>query len=401
MLLKEVPRGIKHFLKPFRKVLTKAQYGHFQTLVAGLIVNDKKTVQEICEALSEKDQSSMNKSIAKTSWESTNDIRLKLVKKYRKTGKEGLIIIDDELAHKTGKHMEKAGHHRSGVTKRIEWGHCVVDSYYVDSLNDFGFPIKADIYVNKKTSLPAEYRPKIQLALEQAEWGMSKTGAETTIMDSAYYADYVVNWFKQKHKHYVLGIHSNLKISMNRGKRVSVDDYAAALSCEDFTPVEKDGGFYLIHSKLVSIRGVGIQRLLISYKQDNWEMKFYVTDLLNKSEEELMFILLKRWSIECFHRDVKQHLGMEDYQKRKYRGIRNVVLAVLAAYTVLTLSKNLATMRRVENVLGRGLSTIGELCRFMRLAAQKGWRWITKALKKTEMFITIMNNEVLVKNAKV
>ncbi len=76
MLLKEIPRGIKHFLKPFRKVLSEAQFNHFQTLTAGLIVNDKKTVQEICEALSAKDQSSMNKSIAKTSWEATNDIRI-------------------------------------------------------------------------------------------------------------------------------------------------------------------------------------------------------------------------------------------------------------------------------------------------------------------------------------
>lgn len=401
MLLKELPRGIRHFLKPFRKVLSKAQYSHFQTLVTGLIVNDKKTVQEICEALCAKDQSSMNKNIAKTSWEVTNDIRLKLVKKYRKTGKEGLIIIDDELAHKTGRHMEKAGYHRSGVTKQKEWGHSIVNSYYVDDKNCFGFPVKADIYVNKKVSPPTEYQSKIQLALEQAEWGMRKTGAETTIMDSAYYADYVVKWFKQKRKHYALGIHSNLKMSIKRSKRIGVDEHASSLSCEDFSVVEKDREFYFIYATLVSIRGVGVQRLLISYKQDDWEMKFYVTDLVNKSEEELMFMLLKRWSIECFHRDVKQHLGMEDYQKRKYRGIRNVVLAVLVAYTVLTLSQNLETMKRVKEILGRGLSTIGELCRFMRLAAQKGWRWLTRTLKKTEVFISIMNKEVLVKNAKV
>lgn len=58
---------------------------------------------------------------------------------------------------------------------------------------------------------------------------------------------------------------------------------------------------------------------------------------------------------------------MEDYQKREYRGIRNVVLAVLAAYTVLVLCQNLVTMKHVKEVL----------------------------------FIAIMNNEVLVKNAKV
>jgi hypothetical protein len=401
MYLKELPRGITHFLKKFRKVQSKAQHEYFQTLAVGLIVNDNKTVQAICDALSKKDQSCMNKSITNNSWDAVNNVRLKLVKKYRRASSDGLIIIDDELAHKTGRRMEKAGYHRSGVTKRKEWGHCIVDSYYVDNSDDFGFPVNADIYVNKKSCSVKEYKPKIELALKQAEYGMRMTGAETVIMDSVYYADYVVNWFKSKNKRYVLGIHSNLKISMKRCKRFSVDNYASGLCCDDFTPVEKNGEFYLIHSVIASVRNAGVQRLLISYKQDDWQLKFYVTDLMNKSDEELMLILLQRWNVESFHRDMKQHLGLEDYQLRKYRGIRNVVLAVLVAYTVLILCQNLRTMKRVGEVIGRRLRTIGELCRFMRLAAQKGWRWITRLLKKSEVFIAIMNREVLVKNAKV
>jgi hypothetical protein len=34
----------------------------------------------------------------------------------------------------------------------------------------------------------------------------------------------------------------------------------------------------------------------------------------------------------------------------------------------------------------RGLRTIGELCRFMKLAAQKGWRWIIRTAREPDLF---------------
>ncbi|MEM3723231.1 MAG: hypothetical protein QW179_02125, partial [Candidatus Hadarchaeales archaeon] len=98
----------------------------------------------------------------------------------------------------------------------------------------------------------------------------------------------------------------------------------------------------------------------------------------------------------------KQHLGLEDYQVRKDRAVRNVVLAVLFAYTVLVLSLLHSTLRRVAGWMGRPLQTIGELCRFMRLAARKGWRWVTRTLRRQpEIFREVLNKEVLVKSAKV
>ena len=48
-----------------------------------------------------------------------------------------------------------------------------------------------------------------------------------------------------------------------------------------------------------------------------------------------------------------------------------------------------------------GIHTIGEGCRFLRLIALKGWKWIKEKSKDIIEFSEILNSYVFVKNAKV
>ena len=109
-----------------------------------------------------------------------------------------------------------------------------------------------------------------------------------------------------------------------------------------------------------------------------------------------MNLLLKRWGIECLHRDTKQHLGLEDYQLRKYSGMQAVALAVLLAYTLLVLNKIPQVIKQY-----RPLQTIGEMCRFAQLIAQKSTYWIKKTFCDKDIGAQVLNQLVLVKNAKV
>ncbi len=119
---------------------------------------------------------------------------------------------------------------------------------------------------------------------------------------------------------------------------------------------------------------------------------------MNRSDEYLMYLLLKRWKVEELHRNEKQHLGLESYQLRKFGGIQKVVLSVLVAYTILILN---ASRQWILHPLRRGLKTIRESCRFFRLIALKGWQWIKRKAKRVRDLKRVMNRFVFVKNAKV
>lgn len=395
---KEVPRGLKKFLKPYLKQLTKPQRAHFTTLIAGLITNEKKTVQEINDALSTKNQSSLNRFLNNHDLSPLNDIRLAYVQRKMPTRDDGLIIIDDSLAHKTGKHMEAAGFHRSGITKQKEWGHKLVNSYYAHPDWQLGYPITTDIFTNKSNE-GYSYRSIKRMGLDQVHYARTQGMRGVACMDSLYYADYVVQELDDDNERYLLGAPSSLKISIGRKPRISLADYAKHAR---YARIRHKNQWYHVHDVWASIRSVGIRRIVISYREaDPDDKKFYVTNL-TCSRKKLLRLLVCRWRIECWHRDAKQHLGYEDYQVRKDRAVRNVVLAVLIAYTVLVLSRLHSTIRRMAKSVGRALRTIGELCRFMRLAAKHGWRWMTRMLReRLEEFKEILNREVLVKNAKV
>jgi len=64
----------------------------------------------------------------------------------------------------------------------------------------------------------------------------------------------------------------------------------------------------------------------------------------------------KRNSIEGFHREAKQHLSMERYLIRDYKGIVRHLFLVVVAYVFLMLMMNKLKME----------STLGEMCEYVR-----------------------------------
>ena len=76
---------------------------------------------------------------------------------------------------------------------------------------------------------------------------------------------------------------------------------------------------------------------------------------------------------------------------------KRITHAVLVTYTQIFLSKRQAILSPFK----RALETIGEGCRFLRLIALKGWKWVREKSKDIGEFTKILNNQVFVKNAKV
>jgi SRSO17 transposase len=398
LMIKEIPVGLKSNLRFYRGYFTKPQFKHFEEFITGLIVSDNKTFQEINDCFNRTDQSSLNRFFTSSNWDwrAINDLRLAQIKKNMNL-KRGMLIIDPTFLHKVGAHIEKVNYHYSGADKAKSLGHLLVDSFFSDGKNNF--PVFADFYLRKEDADKDHcFRTLRDMCIEQIDYAIKKLPIGIISMDAGLYADFLLQYIRSKGLKYIIGMHANTKISLDRRERVSVDEYISTLTDDDFNKYVINNEIYFLHKKKISVRGIGSENLLVSYKLgDEENLKIYTTNILNNSEATLMSLLLKRWKIECLHRDTKQHLGLEDYQVRKFSAIQKVVCAVLVAYTQIILN----VVQKMLEPLKRNLHTIGEGCRFFRLIAIKGIVWMREKAKNLKEFKKILNAQVFVKNAKV
>lgn len=395
-----IPPVLNTLLAPYRGLYTKPQFGHFRRLVTGLIVSPNKTLQEINDSFLERDQSNLNRFVNESPWdgEELNRVRVEQVQEHLQLGERGILVIDESLSHKTGKHMELAGHHRSGVTKRIEWGHMLVNSFFTDDASN-EFPVKTYVYVRENDCekyADVTFKTKRELALEQIDYALGAgLPVEVVVVDAGYEGKEFTRGIKGRGLKFIIGVRVTTGISIAGAKRIPLADHLATLTDEDFQPCIIEDNAYFYYMRRVSMRGIGMATLIVSYKHgDEGEVRCYITDM-EDDEETIIKTLAKRWRIECFHRDAKQHLGLEAYQVRKGGAMQNVARAVLTAHTLVTLAA------RILETPGRKLRTVGEVCRYLQLVAYKGVRWVRDKLKDPLEAISVLNRYVFVKNAKV
>ena len=396
--IKEIPARFKALLSFYKKCFTRPQYKNFRDFVLGLIVSDNKTIQEINDCFGRVDQSSLNRFLTLSEWDAAkiNNKRISQIKSYHKI-KKGIFICDPTFLQKFGKMMEYANYHYNGMTKKEEWGYFLVNSFFTDG--NVEFPVCADFYLRKEDADEKHpFKTLREICLEQLDYAMKRLPIWLFIADAGLYADFLIQDIRSRGLKYILGTRITNNISIDRKKRISIEKYMQTLTDDDFKIHIFDGEAYFLHSVDVSERNVGREKLLISYKAgDEENIRINVTNLMHHSDNSLLCLLLKRWKIEVWHRDGKQHLGLEDCQVRKFSAIQKVVCAILVAYTQLILMKE----DRLLKPLKRILKTIGESCRYLRLIALKGTFWLKQKAKDIVEFKKILNQQVFVKNAKV
>lgn len=399
-----IPQALKKKLRFYRRLFTKPQFKHFSNFVSGLIINNNKTIQDINDSLSEKDQSSLNRFLTKSDWDTKklNSLRIKQVKKCLRLNK-GIFIGDDTFLHKTGHHIEKAYYYRSGKTKRKEWGHSLVNSIFTDD-KDNTFPISAGIYLRKEVCIEDDiFKTKRELLLEQLDFALeNELPLWLAIIDSGYYAHDLMKKLKQRNLKYLAGVHMTNKAFFDYQTKdeqyTEISKYIERLTEKDYDEYMIKGEKYFIHTNEIFIKQLDKQKLIISFKEGDevGGIKAYISNIFDKTNKQVLILLLKRWKVEGWHRDAKQHLGLESYQVRKYRAVQKYVYAILLAYTLLVLNKEQSILKPLK----RKLQTIGEMCRFFKLLAQKGTAWLKRKVTNLIQLKRILNKYVLVKNAK-
>ena len=368
MLVPSTASVMEELLKQFKPCFTKPQFRNFSTYILGLAASEgKKNIDAINRSfMDSRDQSTLNRFLTASPWsiQRLESKRLTLARQslLPTEGSTGTLIIDDTINEKTGKHMEEAGYHYDSSQGKAVWGHDLVTTHYVNG--DSEYPASLSLYVKKDTCHEEKkaFKTKIMLAVEQMEAFTPPAGAMTIVaFDSWYFCQRVVEAARKRGWDWVTQAEANRVIHL-KGVKMNVTELAESLPEERFRKVTIGGEAFSLSGFKAWMSKVGEVRLVVSREEDGFH--FYVTNRLEWTDRRVVEAYRVRQSIEVFYRDVKQNLGLEEYQVRKGRGAIIHWHLVFTAYTLLALLRR--SLRGAMGRLGRVLDTLGDVCRWVK-----------------------------------
>ncbi len=358
---------LKRLLEQFKPCFTKPQFRNFSTYILGLVASEgKKNIDAINRCfMDSRDQSTLNRFLTASPWsiQRLESKRLTLARQslLPTEGSTGTLIIDDTINEKTGKHMEEAGYHYDSSQGKAVWGHDLVTTHYVNGESEY--PASLSLYVKKDTSNEEKkIKTKIMLAVEQMEAFTPPVGTGTVVaFDSWYFCRQIVEAVASRGWDWVTQAEANRVIHL-KGERMNVTELAESLPEERFRRVTVGGEAFTLCGFRAWMSKVGEVRLVVSRGEDGFH--FYVSNRLEWTDRRVVEAYRVRQGIEVFYRDVKQNLGLEEYQIRGGRGAIIHWHLVFTAYTLLALLRR--SLRGTMGRLGWVLDTLGDVCRWVK-----------------------------------
>lgn len=364
------PFFIESVLPRFEPIFNRSQLRHFAEYLTGLIVSEKKTITAInSHFMDHTDQSAKNHFLTDSGWDDQQltdkrfDMILERCQEKRIT--EGLLVIDDTIAHKSGKQIGAVDWFWDHSNHTYTLGHQLVSSQFVT--RDFHVPLDYRLYRKEEDVGKEHFKSKLDLAVELIDQAnQMRIPFSCVAGDSWYFCDKIIRYLASLHKDWIFASKSNRTINISN-RWIQLKDFVKELKSEDFKQVTitKTNGKQLTvfaYSKTVHMRKVGRVKVVVSYLKEpfNGNPFFLVTNRKDWTIGTILSNYAQRWPIETFYRDAKQNLGFESCEMRRLRGIRRHWNLVFLAYTLLELESSSGPLTKwiKSNVV-----TIGGKCR--------------------------------------
>ena len=362
-------------LEPFRPCFSKPQWVHFTTYLTGLMLGEKgeKNIQDIAgNLLDGGHQSSLNRFITRHHWDlhRFNAIRLKECL-HNRTG--GILSLDDTLIEKTGKTMAGVGYLYDSSQKKNVLCHDIVSTFYRGSSEQL--PLFFETYVKQEVAeaMGVWFRTKIQIALDLLRQSLMQVTPTAIVFDEWYMSQEVTEFIASRGLTWVSQAKSNRRILIDEAW-VGLATYARTIPTKAFTRVSAEVDekrFKWFFETTVVMNKVGVVKLVVlKQRKNSRKQTFLLSNTTCLSGMQVLEYYKKRWAIEVFHRDCKQHLGLGEYQIRKLDCVVIHLHLVFLAYTLL---KNVRSNPVLAAIVA-GTKSIGAACQRLK-------RWVLERLK--------------------
>ncbi len=371
-------------LEVYKPCFSKPQWTHFNNYITGLFVGEKgeKNIQDIAmNVLDGGHQSSLNRFITKHRWDlrQLNAIRLRECL-HERTG--GVLSLDDTLIEKTGKAMGGVGYLYDSVQKKNILCHDIVSTFYRGSCTE-QLPLYFEPYMKQEVAENSDiwFRTKIQIALDLLRQSLVQVTPAAVVFDEWYMSQEVTEFVASRGLTWVSQAKTNRCIQVGE-TWIGLATYARLLPAKLFSRVNTEVDekrFKWFYETTVMMKKVGVIKLVVLRQRKNSrKFTFLVSNTTSLSGMQVLKYYKKRWAIEVFHRDCKQHLGLGEYQIRKLDCVVIHLHLVFLAYTLL---KNVLSNPVLAAIVA-GTKSIGAACQRLK-------RWVFERLKGRVHFVRL------------
>lgn len=193
----------------------------------------------------------------------------------------------------------------------------VVSLILTDGIRKIVFDYR--IWVSKKVSKASDYVKQTDLALDMLKkYHTNNLTIKTVLIDSGFSSKQILKWLnkngyiwftrlKKNRVIYIDGIKYNLE-----GLNIKIDSSII-------------GELQNIRSKVKILR--------LNYQDED---VYVATNAIELNNTKIKNMFKRRWKIELFHREAKQHLGLNYIHMESYRALKNHVGFVCLAFSLLS-----------------------------------------------------------------
>ncbi len=266
------PSFVEEFLPRLNGVFTKPQLKHFARYLTGLVVCENKTVTGINSSfMGRNDQSALNHWLTDSGWseEKLDKARKAMIidALQARRMRRGILVVDDTLNHKAGKHMEGVNVHYDHAEGRYVLGHQLVTSDLV--AGDLSLPIGFELYMRDEGQAGFKTKQELfRILVERAaEEGLPFTCVVTDIW---YFNKENMDCVEGLGRDWVAGCKSNRLILMPGGW-TPISAFIKSVPKSEFKEVtvqtQKGERRFWTYAKNVTMKGGWRVRIIVSYEE--------------------------------------------------------------------------------------------------------------------------------------
>jgi len=334
---------VAELLKTFSTTLSKPQFTHFEQFIKGMMFSELKSINSYPKS-SKKDQSSLNRFMNS---KAVNDKQLiqvlyDLIESRLDSNKEKDFIFDDTIKHhKYGKHIYGIGRHHDHLENGYSIGHSLVTGG-IRQEEQF-FPTNCELYQKQADVREASaFKTKIEIAQALLEEWIDKV--DNVLMDSWYSAQEILKYIIQKSKTFFTMLKKDRNVKIGRKCVRQLQEWVKYIDPRKYRIIEVGGQHHAVYEIIGYLPKIGKVKILFTKFYDpatkkSKELHYLCTNNLGLLAEDILLKYKDRWSIETFHRDIKQNLGFEKSIIRKKTGVKRHLLMSVISQNILVFSK--------------------------------------------------------------